>query len=444
MYFIIHMLNFANELYCHCENIRFISFYLFVFERRFGMSNRKLLLTAVCLATLFGMSGFSSLLVTNSQASNFSVGSAASCQTEVAGTYATLDKETAISNAINSQQFAQTSSNYENATYNSIFQIDKTMSPYPTCSEKVLSFNVVFTLFNSTGKFAGDLVITESQNFVVMGSSLQTNGYNFTNYNYIWAGYEATVSTSSPPPIYQAYTYWTEPTPTYPSTGCGSYGYCNVATWVGLESQQGGNSNGGLVQDGTSAICVASGTSCSDQYFAWYQILSPSWNGGNAVECTSTTGGSVSVSGSDSIYAAVTNEAATGGSNSLYDFYVDDSTSGTSCYMGGESDTSMTSPTWAAYIVENFDMTVNGVDPYAPLAAFTTVPFSYATYLYGGSYYSINSYLTYSEDMHNGINYVLYCGSFVTNVSYGTLSSSGDFTMTYSSSQYTPEYKTGC
>ena len=372
------------------------------------------------------------------QASAIAIPQTIPCGTQIASTYSTLDKSAAINHATSSQDYSEVVAEYNGALYNSIFQIDKTTASYPTCTEEVLSYNIVFTLLNSTDGWAGYLVITENQNLTVIGSSLQTEPGHATNYSFNWAGYEAYANSGASQAIYEAVSDFTQPTATDPSTGCGSGGTCNIATWVGLENQQGGSSNGGLAQDGTTVDCTVSGSSCSNTYFAWYEILPANW-----IQCTSSTGGSVTVAGSDKISAETENEAAYGGSSSKYDFDIYDTTIVTSCYTAGLSDTQMTAPTWSAFIVENAEQVANGY--YDPLSGFGTTSFSGAGIYTGGSFSTINNFYTYSEDMHNQGTFLGFCsGSFTTNVVYGTLSSTGAFTMTYQSSQYTPVYSTGC
>ncbi|MCL4519582.1 MAG: hypothetical protein M1587_10340 [Thaumarchaeota archaeon] len=144
----------------------------------------------------------------------------------------------------------------------------------------------------------------------------------------------------------------------------------------------------------------------------------------------------------DKIYASVENEAYGGGSNSMYYFFIADWNTGTNCYAV-QSDTSMTAPTWAAFSSEDASEVSNNA--YQPLAGFDTTPFQGASINTGSSAITINNFLTFSEDMHNQAGVYPFCyGSFTTNVVYGSLSSTGDFSTTYSSSQYTPYYATQC
>jgi hypothetical protein len=117
--------------------------------------------------------------------------------------------------------------------YESIFQIAKNETSYPSCTEKVVSYNIVFLLLNDAGDWAGKLVITENQNLVVTGHLFQTAfGAALTSAK--WSGYEVRTSSSSPQTIYVASSYFTQATPYYPSGGCSDNGGCAMTSWVGL------------------------------------------------------------------------------------------------------------------------------------------------------------------------------------------------------------------
>ena len=183
-----------------------------------------------------------------------------------------------------------------------------------------------------------------------------------------------------------------------------------MSTWVGLADESGAYPDAHLAQDGTTTTCVNSG--CTPDYFAWYELLSTSGGSGAAVKCTSSNGGAVTISGGDTIFASATNEAQYYGSSydDEYEFYIDDSTSATSCYVSGQTYSSMTVPTYADFIVEN-PLYCNGGTtcycyyyPYAgtgcdSLDKFNTVPFSTA-FLQGGSTYGyINQFSASSVTM---------------------------------------------
>jgi len=405
----------------------------------------KLCGTTAMLFLLVGAASTNLASATTNSSSN-ATAQTATCENEVANTYSGLDKSTAATIAANSQEYVQEAAGYQNVSYSSIFQIDKTIAPYPKCTEEVLSYNIVFTLHSNSGRWAGYLVITENQNLSVMGAQVQT-GFGMAAIDTTWSGYEVQGNSGGTQGIYEAISDFTQPTPSYPSTGCADSGACSMATWVGLTDASHG-STGNLAQDGTFANCVNSG--CTAKYFAFYELLPASW-----IACTASNGGAVTISGGDTIEAATTNEAITLGYNYLYQFYIYDVTSGTSCYVTGQNYSAMTTPTRGEFIVEN-PIYCNGgttctcYPSYGcdSLPVFATVSFTGAEIYTGGNLGYINSYITGAYTMankDNSLGIYGYCpGSAVTNVNYGTLNSVGDFTMTYSASNYTPEYNTGC
>jgi hypothetical protein len=392
----------------------------------------------------------------------------AECQSAVAQTYASMSSSTAVKNAQNSGYYTQGVVSYFNPTYNSIFEIAKTTVPYPTCTEEVQSFNVVFALHTSDGAWARYLVITENQALTVIGSDYQTDYGNASpgpqGSTGFWSGYEVQTSSSSPATILIADSDFTEPTPSYPSTGCEDSDACAMVTWVGLtDRSQAGLGN--LAQDGTLSACVSS--TCNGTHYAWYQLLGVTGKQGNPwTQCTSSTGGAVTITAGDTIYAQTENDYYNGGSSTNYDFYVEDVSNGTSCLSNGNSYTQMSSPTYGEFIVENpiycngFSNCGNGCGSFGnpptttcdSLPEFNTVPFSGAE-IYSTHYGYINAYSfpTSSITMHNepddSSDTWGSCDNsngFTTNASPGSLSGYGDFTVSWSSSQYTPFSDTGC
>jgi hypothetical protein len=134
------------------------------------------------------------------------------------------------------------------------------------------------------------------------------------------------------------------------------------------------------------------------------------------------------------------------GSNNKYDFIVDDTTSATSCYSAGNTYSALGSsnpPKYAEFMVENAQECSSTAC--APLAKFTTAPFAGSQIYTSGSWSFINSFIWGAYDMENQAGTTPNCsGSYVVNVSYSTLGSSGSFTMTYQSSQYADFNWTGC
>ena len=364
-----------------------------------------------------------------------------SCSHAIQQTYDSMNQTNAIANALSSSFYATGVSSYVAPTFNSIFQIDKGTSPYPTCTEKVENYNVVFTLHNSTGGWAGYLVITESQNLAVIGSSYQLQRVVSTQYYGNWAGFEFEGNTGATQAIYLSESYYTQPTISYPTYGCSYAGgnECNISVWTGLEDTLGAT-DGKLAQAGSDAFCPVSNSACSTTvYYGFYQTGASS----SSVLCTTGSGG-LNISGGDSIFAYTENGVAYGGSSSEYSFGITDNSNSESCIASNVSYSSLPSPTWAPFIVENA-LTSCACEPLGGFGSSNTVSFSSAEIDTGGSTNYVNNYAWASSIMQNRAYSGGSCsGSEVTNVSYGSVNSGGDLTMTYSSNQYTPYYYEFC
>jgi len=376
------------------------------------------------LLTTLGLP-FASALATTSHAPDPDT----TCSSPLAASYAAVNSNVARTNAESSAYYSEGITGFYNPTFNSVFEIAETVVPYPTCTVEVESVNVVFALHNSTGGWAEYLVITENPSLASIGSTTQTQAMYSTNTYENWAGYEVSGNSQASWTVEYAYSYWTQPTPTYPTSGgCGSAGVCNVDTWVGLEDAHGAT-NSQLDQDGIWANCTPSGTTCTDSYTAWYESLIA----GGLIQCTPSTGGSVAVNGGDTIYAQTVNDAYNGGSSSTYDFEVTDTTDSPaqSCIASITGDTGMTAPIYGDFMTETGETTVNGY--YEPLAGFSTDGFYFASMYVQqiGSFSHIDTLYPYGSNMEN------YCPTGVLNVGVGSLSSSGTFTNTYYSNQYT-------
>lgn len=359
---------------------------------------------------------------------------ATSCESAVQATYKAMDRTNAIQNAIGSKEYSQGVTGPQNGTFESIFQIDRTITPYPTCVEEVQSFNVVFALYNRTGGWEAWFVISESPSLTVTGSTVQVTGKN-VNWSHNWSGMQSEANSGATQPVYGASAYYTQEAPKYPNTGgCGNAGTCNFNDWAGLTDSNDA-SGGNMVQDGTTAFCtVTGGSSCSSVYYhVWYELLPAS-----EIDCSG-----ISVSSGQLMYAKSQSEVVNGGSNSLYDFYIYDSTTGQSCSSNGNSYSQMTSPKYGEFILENAKWSVNGGGE--PLAAFNSVPYSWSMIYTAGSWSTIDHFYWEAIDMENGPGVAPFCGSSIINTDYGSgLGSNGVFTMNFDSNQYTPVYQTGC
>jgi hypothetical protein len=400
------------------------------------------------VASIFAMmcllAASSTVSVVNA-ASNDSKGNAAStssfsppadsCASAIAQAYDGMDQMTAIANAEASSLYSSGVASYYQPTFNSIFQIAKGTS---SCQEDVESYNVVFVLHNSSGSIVDNLVITESQNLSVLGSSVQPDRVvnSPTTYDQPkYAGYSASPSSGGTIDTYATYIAYNQSSAGYPTGGCVS-GRCYVSTWTGLANN--GQSTGDIAQDGTTADCKGNG--CTSQYFAWYETVG---TGGAYVNCSSTHGGYITISTDDDIYAYVQNNFYNGGSDSTYTAYIEDlSNSDESCYVGDISFSAMTAPTWAEWITELPDYLGT-----QPLAKFGTVSFTDQAFENASTSDNISPYAAYQK---TGYSYLFYfesgascaypcvCDDFVQNIATSSMTSSGDFKNHYLSSTNTP------
>ena len=360
---------------------------------------------------------------------------AAPCQPAIQQTYDSMRGTTAISNALHSSLYSQGVASYYQPTYNSIFQIDHTISK-STCAQQVESYNVVFLLHNSTGSIVANLVITESEDLSILGSLIQadnrTVNSNTINAN-SYAGYSVSANSAATDNIYSTYTEYIQPTVSYPSTGCGTSDKCYVSSWTGLTDTY--DSSGYIAQDGTTGECHGSG--CTPEYGAWYEETPNVYQ-----NCTAAMGGSVNPSGGDLIYASVVNEYYNGGSDTAYDYLIQDEYNENSCMAPDISYSNLPSPTWAEYITEL------PAYPNDALAKFGSSQFEYTQY---SDWNAGNSYTIYGPvsngwdtlfNFESGVCDVTCgpttCSDVTQNIATSTVSASGIFTNTWDSSANTP------
>lgn len=364
-----------------------------------------------------------------------------------------MNSATAEANALASSLYSQGVASYSNPTFSSIFQIDKTVVLYPTCTEQVESFNVVFFLHNGTGAVVDNLVITEAQNLTVLSSSIQVDNpkeFSGTYDNANYEGYDAYYTGGSSDPVYFSTTLFAQPTPGYPSNPSQCYlGTCYVSTWTGIGVGPSSTSTG-FVQDGTTAWCDSSGCSSNPSiggagYYGWYLLAHP---GGGETDCSG-----LSIGGGDTIYVYSENDYYGGGNDYDYTLEIEDETSSTSCYTANVSTCYMgtcyiTNPDHAYYITE---------DPQAcggpcTLATFGTVSWTDPKFYdwNSGSFeflntaYSNNDYD--AENMMNGVLSNGVCQNIIDNIVVSsTPSTSGDFSTAWNSSVNTPwNYSGNC
>jgi len=385
------------------------------------------------LALLVASGGLSAAIATSPS----STSAPTACQSAIRTTYDSMDQATAVANAKASSLYSQGVASYYQPTFSSIFQIAKTVST-STCEQQVESFNVVFVLHNSTGSIVANLVLSESQDLSILGSSIQpdhvTNG-NIPKVNY--AGYTVTPSTRHTIYTYATYIEYNQSKASHPSTACESMRPCEVSTWTGLTDS--GNGIGNIVQDGTTAECGPS-TTCTASYFAWYETVISS--GGGAYVICNTGNNDTIVSSGDTIETNVINNILYSGSSSTYSINIDDVTSNTSCYAGDISFSTMTGPTWAEWITELPQDSGSDVS----LAQFGTVLFTGLDFQNDSTGYNVAPYTAVQDGYYNTFElesgtgttgYPPTCTGVVQNIVTSSMTSSSHFTNLYKQSTNT-------
>ena len=170
-----------------------------------------------------------------------------------------------------------------------------------TCSPKVLSENLVFTIWNASIP-SGSLIVNESENLTfVSGTSLTFDSLSHAP-TAPWSGWTFPFGGSD-----GVGGIWQEPTVAVPANHCDADpdGACDLSLWMGESPGAGGT--GGLAQTGVDGIIECEVVvplllyACETWYTAWYQFLGV----GLTVSC-----GSLGVSSGDWMTALVT---STGG-----------------------------------------------------------------------------------------------------------------------------------
>jgi hypothetical protein len=319
-----------------------------------------------------------------------------------------LNTAQAISLAESTQQYQTYSQNYTLA-FNSIAN---TWATYSSGDVNLRTVNPVFSFTNSSG-FQGYLVVTENPALTAVTQvTTQTSNTKMTSYTN-WSGYTILGNSGATNPVYEAYANWYVPAASQPYSNACLLTHCDFAIWPGLTATQNGNS--GIVQAGTDSGLYCT-IGCSYYYYGWYEFY-PS---------ASVTCPSFPVSAGDLVDTTVLNAAEYGGSSTVYDLYVYDSSSGLTCSVTNHSYTSFTTPYYAQYIGER--PSIGG--SLARLPDFTT------TTMTGDIYYS-STYTGISTPYGNGWYYQnLMQNSGYTNITPGSISSSA-FSLPWSTSSGT-------
>jgi hypothetical protein len=299
------------------------------------------------------------------------------------------------------------------------------------------SVNVVYNLYNSTGHYIKNIVVTVDASITKVNElSEHVGGFyahssNSINWaalelaanSYTWSTPPSCTSTSDPDCVWQARATWTQPSvsrPTDPSTACRTdifYQPCNLAIWTGLQDAFLA-SNGHLVQTGSDAkITCTSSTNCPVSYFFWYQIGATN----PATICSGFT-----FNPGHGVSARVTNQAKSGGSATLYDISIINTFNAVGCGVSGASYSTMNRPTIASFVNERASYNPPN---YATLAKFSSD--TVTGYLwYNGSEKGITT--PYTNGWYNRVRMV----NTVININYPTVSGSA-MTFTWSTSALT-------
>jgi hypothetical protein len=237
-----------------------------------------------------------------------------------------------------SEEFQTTRSNY-NASYYSTFETWSSDVDRGCNLTTLQTVDVVFSL-EDAGASLGYATVAETPGLsAVIGVDVNyTSGPASSDGE--MAGYQFYEQGSVGPsqPIYEAVASFAQPEVSQPySTAC-NYNACTLGTWAGLEAMVGGSPSG-LAQAGTDGSVGCLYAACITTYYMWYQV-GPS----SPVYCSFATDPSVG----DSITVYTVDEAiAAGHSQTAYDFYIIDTTSGQSCSSVGNSYTSMSTPPYS-------------------------------------------------------------------------------------------------
>ncbi|MGI0092804.1 MAG: G1 family glutamic endopeptidase [Nitrosotalea sp.] len=290
------------------------------------------------------------------------------------------------------------------------------------CNVTLTGVQLSYILSDSTG-YVKNVIVLEDPSLSTVTKIQEEVGKKFfsTTHSSTWSGYEVYGACSPTcPDAYDAYGSWTEPTASKPSSGgqC-STPHCDMAIWVGLEDQFGA-ANNHLAQTGTDAVVNCGIVNCPVSYNAWYEFL-PS----DSVNMTM-----VSVHKNDAITSEVINAYILGGTSTLYDVSVVDSTSSTSQYVYNVSYGVMSDPQNADFIVERgFE---HDIGQQESLAAYSPTNLSiYGKTYYNGAYHGITD--PYSASTYNNDIMDQNC-SPNPNITLGSIGTGSTFSETYQNS----------
>jgi hypothetical protein len=256
---------------------------------------------------------------------------------------AELNTTKATSLATSSELFQSKLHGY-NSTFNSVFD---TWSYDKNCNISMKTINVVYSLYNSTGNFIKNVVVSEDPQISQVVNITEQKLPFFTPSS-AWSGYETYGSSiQQTDHVYKTEAYWNVPSVSHPFFG-GCISECDLGVWTGMSPSPGGhaiNGSGALVQTGTSS-CTTDFLGCSNgPFWAWYEFYPRP-----PVDCMEN------VNANDPMYGDVINEAINnGGDPTKWDIHnIDYSDSPSICTpaVTGYKFNAGSAPYYAQYIDE--------------------------------------------------------------------------------------------
>ena len=350
---------------------------------------------------------------------------------------ATFNQAQAVSLALDSARFIQTTSSYSVSFYD----VYDTWSFDSGCNVTLTSVNIVFNLKNASG-WAGYAVATEDNASThVVNVTLQQHNLENGNYRYEGAasGYEFTGNADGTTKVFEAIGSWSVPTVPMqqPSGDCVTAPYCALSAWIGLVHVPGGCPLGddcsgsqvytgeGIAQTGseTDIACFSDGSCTVPSASLWYEF----WPNPE-VDCSGNLGFQVNMG--DSIHAYMLNQGWDGGNDGLWNLQITDNRSGNACTVTDHpfNFNGAPIPYLAEFIAETPKNPTCGCITLLPqFDQFDTSGNMY----YGGSAQGI--YVPYTNGWWT--KYVMEaCGSPPPNVSVGSVNSANTFTQSWNNS----------
>ena len=277
------------------------------------------------------------------------------------------------------------------------WHLDKT-----NCAVTWLTTNQVYHLYNSTGGFVKNVIVTEdpisAKILNVTEQNVKVHFFDARSNN--WSGYEVAGDGNKPPTSPMEYTHstFTIPSvsvPSYPPSACqgsqNGQGSCIISSWVGLEENFGarGGSNGILAQTGTIENIACTGVSCNTYNSLFYEFL-PDF----PVICPA--GSPVYMQPGDQITASVYLDILNGGTDaSKVDIMTSDLNNANAFCTYSKSYFNSTSPYYSSFITE--------VPSCCIMPQFNNIDMTSDTVYYNGAYHFITD--SYSKGWFYKYNY---------------------------------------